>query len=289
MRYVVAVGGNALRSGKVLNKLCATVVALAARGDELVITHGNGPQVGALAMHTKKSLAALTKETQSQIGGQIMKSLISVDRKVGGNARIIYTHVVVSKDDAEFDNPTKPIGEFCSKAEAERLAKRGFVMKHLLKGYRRVVPSPKPRRIVELGKVEAALGEKRIVIAAGGGGIAVTNSRGGMRYVDAVVDKDLASSLLARRIHADRLLILTNVDGVFIGYHTKKSHLLNSASVSQMRRYLLREHFEAGSMLPKVRACIDFVSSTGKYAAIGNLSKPLRAFNLKGATVIYRR
>ncbi len=286
MRYVVAVGGNALKSGKVLNKLSASIAQLAARGNEIVITHGNGPQVGRLAMRGKKSLAALTRVTQAEIGSEIRKSLIHVDKRTGTGAKVIFTRVVVDGDDAEFVNPTKPIGEFYGRAEAEKLARRGFVMKRLLKGYRRVVPSPRPVRIVELGEIKKVLESGRIAIAAGGGGIAVIEKGGRLAYADAVIDKDLASALLAIRIKADRLLILTDVDGVFLGYHTKRSHLLRRTTASALRRLAVHEHFEAGSMLPKVRACVEFVSATGKRAAIGSLMKADAVFASRSGTQV---
>ena len=286
MRYVIAVGGNALKSGKALNKLSASIVRLFARGNEIVITHGNGPQVGRLALHEKKSLAALTKETQKEIGKEIKRSISAVDREAGAGAKIIITHVIVNKDDAEFVNPTKPIGDFYGRKEAERLARKGFVMKRLLKGYRRVVPSPRPVRIVELSEIERVISSGRIAIAAGGGGIAVTRSGSGPRYADAVIDKDLASALLAIGVHADRLFILTNVDGVYTGFRTKHARLIARVKASQLRRHALLEHFESGSMMPKVRACISFVRKTGKYAVIGNLARPWSVISMKGATVV---
>ena len=285
MRYVIAVGGNAIQSSKALNKLSASVVSLSVCGNEVVITHGNGPQVGELALREKKSLARLTEETQALVGSEIRSSIAHVDKKAGEGSRIVRTHVLVSGDDEEFVNPTKPIGRFYGRAAAERLAGRGFVMKRLLKGYRRVVPSPKPRRIVEVREIEKLLKSGHIVIAAGGGGIAVTGAKK-LRYADAVIDKDLASSLLAVKIKADILLILTNVDGVIVGFHTRKARLLERVSVAELKRHAMSEHFEAGSMLPKVQACIDFVGKTGKRAVIGNLSKPEKVLGLKGATVV---
>jgi carbamate kinase len=286
VRYVVAVGGNALKNGRVLNKLSASIVSLAKSGNELVITHGNGPQVGALALHQKKSLAVLTRETQRQIGGEIRRSLIRADKSEGHRARIVYTHVLVGRNDAEFVNPTKPIGRFYSRREAERLAGRGFVMKPLLNGYRRVVPSPRPMRIMEVAEIERLLRSGRIVIAAGGGGIAVTKYGKKLNYAEAVIDKDLASSLLAQKLHADMLVILTNVDGIILGFHTRKARLLRKVSAAELKRYAITEHFEAGSMLPKAMACIDFASKTGKRAVIGNLAKAGSVFRLRCATVV---
>ncbi len=289
MLYVIAVGGNALDNRKVLYKLSYSIAGLKAAGHGIVVTHGNGPQVGRLAMHEKKSLALLTKETEASIGAMIKRSITRADKDIGSRAKLIYTHVLVDKDDPEFDNPTKPIGEFCSQRRARKLARRGFVMKRLLKGYRRVVPSPEPRAVLELGEIRRSLREGRVVIAAGGGGIAVTKSRPQLRYADAVIDKDLASSLLAIKLKADCLLILTNVDGVYSQYHTRRARLMRNVSAASLQRMATREHFEAGSMMPKVEACIRFVKKTGKRAAIGNLLKADRVFEFRSSTVVVPR
>ncbi|MDE1873563.1 MAG: carbamate kinase [Candidatus Micrarchaeota archaeon] len=286
MRYVIAVGGNALRSSKVLNKLSAYVALLSGRGDEIVITHGNGPQVGALALHSSRSLALLTKQTEAQVGAEIRRSLERAGRNAGAKASVVYTRVVVSARDPEFANPTKPIGEFYQKAQAVGLARHGFVMKHLLKGYRRVVPSPRPMEIVELKKITGLLRRGRIVITAGGGGIAVTRHGSRFRYANAVIDKDLASALLATRIKADALFILTNVDGVFTGFHTRNARLLRHVSASRLRKLAQTEHFEPGSVLPKVMACISFVQKSRRYAVVGSLSSPRRVMELKSGTLI---
>jgi carbamate kinase len=286
MRYVIAVGGNALGNGKVLNKLSASIVSLAKRGNELVITHGNGPQVGALALRQKKSLALLTRKTQRQMGGEIRRSLIRSDKSEGSRARIVYTHVLVDRNDPEFANPTKPIGRFYSRREAEKLASRGFVMKQLLDGYRRVVPSPRPVKIMEVAEIDRLIRSGRIVIAAGGGGIAMTKYGKKLHYAEAVIDKDLTSSLLAEKLHADMLVILTNVDGIILGFHTRKARLIRKVSATELKRYAVTEHFEAGSMLPKVMACINFVSKTGHQAVIGNVALASSVFSLRGATVV---
>ncbi|MCL5239136.1 MAG: carbamate kinase [Candidatus Marsarchaeota archaeon] len=286
MLYVIAVGGNALDNRKVLYKLSYSIAGLKAAGHGIVVTHGNGPQVGRLAMHEKKSLALLTKETEASIGAMIKRSITRADKAIGSRAKLIYTHVLVDKDDPEFDNPTKPIGEFCSQRRARKLARRGFVMKRLLKGYRRVVPSPEPRAVLELGEIRRALREGRVVIAAGGGGIAVTKSRPQLRYADAVIDKDLASSFLAIKLHADRFVILTNVDGIFLGFHTSKTKMLKKVTAGALMRYALTEHFEAGSMLPKATACVNFAAKKGKFAVVGNLAKADSVFRLRDATIV---
>ena len=286
MRYVIAVGGNALKNSKVLNKLSAYIARLSGLGNEIVVTHGNGPQVGKLALHNDGNLALLTKETEAEIGSMIRKSIARANRKLGSSTKIVYTRVLVDKNDPNFKNPTKPIGRFYSRAEAEKLAERGFVMKPLLKGYRRVVASPKPLAILDVAEVRRLLKEAGIVIAAGGGGIAVARSGNRLRYMDAVIDKDLASSLLAVKLRADRFVILTDVDGVVLGYHTGRSRLLRRVSAPALMAYAITEHFEAGSMLPKVMACIGFVRRTHGRAAIGNLNKADRVLSLRDATVV---
>lgn len=287
MRYVIAVGGNALSNERVLNKLSAHVSRLFSQGNQIVITHGNGPQVGKLALHEKKILAVLTAETQVEIGAEIRKSLLSVP-KAWRTKRItiVPTRVVVDRKDREFENPSKPIGKFYTEKDAERLERKGFVMKKLLEGYRRVAPSPKPIEILERKAIEKKLEARHIVIAAGGGGVAVTRKKGGFAYADAVIDKDLASALLAIRLKADGLFILTNVDGIFLNFERKGERMLKRVKVSDLKRYERQGQFEAGSMLPKVKACIEFVDKTGKPAVIGNLEKADRVFKLKGATVI---
>ncbi len=288
MRYVIAVGGNALSSEKVLNKLSARVAVLFGEGNQVVITHGNGPQVGQLALHEKKSLSALTGETQLAIGDEIRRSLLAVP-KTWRTERItvVPTRVIVSGRDREFMNPSKPIGKFYNEGEAGRLeAEKGFVMRKLLDGYRRVAPSPKPKEIVELAIIEKLLEGRHIVIAAGGGGIAMTKKGGKLVHADAVIDKDLASALLAIRLKADCLFILTNVDGIFLDFEKKGERMLGKVSVRDLARYERKGQFEAGSMLPKVKACIEFVKKTGRPAVIGNLEKADRVFRLEGATVV---
>lgn len=286
MRYVIAVGGNALTKSAVLGKFSAAVIALSRQGNEVVVTHGNGPQVGELALHKKRNLAQLTWETQGEIGSKIRSSIFSAAKGGAIDVEIVRTHVLVDKNDREFKSPSKPIGPFYKHGDVERLKKQGFAMKCLYNGYRRVVPSPEPKSIVELERIRLLASNGGIVIAAGGGGIAMVKDGNRLRYADAVIDKDLTSALLAVRIRADRLFILTNVDGAFLNFETKKQKLLGRVSVSALQKLVRKGSFEPGSMLPKVQACIGFVKSTGKTAVIGNISKAANVFKLRGATVI---
>ncbi len=288
MRYVIAVGGNALENPNSLNKLCACVLELFRHGSQIIVTHGNGPQVGALALHEKKRLALLTEETEVRIGGRLVRALhAAMKYKKEARISVVLTRVLVDANDPEFERPSKPIGRFYTKGEAalaER--KRGIVMKHLLNGYRRVVPSPKPKKILELSRINRLLAEGNMVIAAGGGGIAVARRKGRLVSEDAVIDKDLASSLLATKVKADALFILTNVDGVFVNFKTRRAHMLKLTSPRELRSYANAGYFESGSMLPKVEACIGFVRKTGKTAVIGNLARPADVLGFKNSTVV---
>jgi carbamate kinase len=288
MRYVVAIGGNALSSKRTLRQVSRDVVKLFDDGNQVVITHGNGPQVGKLALHEHKNLAVLTGETQLEIGEEIKQSLLKVPKKIRtSRITIVPTKVVVDAGDPEFGSPSKPIGKFYGEVEAERLAKKGFFMKHLMDGYRRLVPSPKPMEIEEKKLIEKLLENRHIVIAAGGGGMAMTRDSGGhLAYADAVIDKDLASALLAVQLKADNFFILTNVDGVYLNYEKRGQKKIAKASVAELVKYEKKGQFEAGSMLPKVKACIEFVSKTGNHAVIGSLDKADSVFKLRGATVV---
>jgi len=282
MRYVIAVGGNALTDPGTLKNLSRAVVGLRRRGSEIVITHGNGPQVGELASIESKSLAVLTAQTQAEIGLELENAMAGTALKVA----TVLTRVFVDPADREFKGPSKPIGPFLGKDAASRLSRKGFAVRKLFHGYRRVVPSPEPRRIMEAGLIRQLLKDGYVVIAAGGGGIAVVPRKGRLSYADAVIDKDRASSLLAAAIGADRLFILTNVDGAFKGYGGRKPELIRRATVREMRRLISSGEFEKGSMLPKVEACIKFITKTGRPAAIGNLRNAAEVLVLRKATVI---
>jgi carbamate kinase len=287
MRYVIAVGGNALSKKEVLNKLSAHVVALSREGNEVVVTHGNGPQVGRFALHEKKSLAILTEETQVSIGSEIKSSLLMAARHNGKiRVKAVITHVLVDGNDSEFKKPTKPIGKFYSKSEAEALSRKGLVVKHLLEGYRRVVPSPKPIEIIEANKVESLIRNGNIVIAAGGGGIAITKDGRRFKYADAVIDKDLTSALLAIKLKADMLFILTNVPGVFLNFETKHEKMIKKIRADELKKYIKEGLFEPGSMLPKVKACVEFAKKAHKPAVIGGLKTADKVFRLETATII---
>jgi carbamate kinase len=288
MRYVIAVGGNALEGTVVPAAFSRAVLGLYGKGNGIVITHGNGPQVGELAALEHKSLAVLTAQTQAELGLEIENSLGDAARGLGSlKVATILTRALVSARDREFRNPTKPIGAFVGHRQATKLAREGFKMRLLIHGYRRVVPSPMPEKILESGLIRDLLERRYLVVAAGGGGIAVVKRGRRLAYAEAVIDKDRASSLLAEALGADRFVVLTNVDGAYLHFGTKGQRLIGSATAKEMREHLEAGEFEKGSMLPKVEACVRFVMRTGKPAAIGNLRYAKEIFSLKKATVIW--
>lgn len=279
MRYVIALGGNAIKDSSSIAYVADVIAGLYARRNEVVVTHGNGPQVGELAESERRNLAILTAQTEAWIGLEISNK-ISVALRKANVARnhsipaVVLTDVLVSNDPDAFKNPSKPIGRFYNEKEAELLRKKGLSVKKLIHGYRRVVPSPHPKTILQKDLIEYLLKGRHIVIACGGGGIPLIDSYGRLEYVDAVIDKDRASGLLAKEIKADRFIILTNVDGAYINFGKKNHELLKRIKAVKIREYLDLGYFEDGSMGPKVESCIDFVKSTGKMAEIGNMSNP---------------
>lgn len=296
MRYVVAIGGNALRNLDRMDKLRKELEAIAElydAGHQIVVTHGNGPQVGELASIEKEGLATLTAQTQAEIGIKLQIGIMlamadaKVSRKLAKDTVVVVlSSTVVDGKSAEFSRPTKPIGDFYSKKGMAKLKSKGFEFRKLVGGYRRVVASPMPEEIIEVDVIKRLLKAGHIVITCGGGGIPVAYKGKRLAFVEAVVDKDRASSLLASEIQADGLFILTNVDGAYLDYKKKGQRLLGRISVQKMEQYLAEGHFEEGSMKPKVEACIDFVKARRKIAVIGNLDHAGNALSLRKATVI---
>ncbi len=286
MRAVIAIGGNAIDS-MALTKVSSLIAAMHRRGDELIITHGNGVQIGELASVEDKHLGILTAQTEAEIGLALMGSLSAYlgAKNLGSSAAVVLTRVLVDEKDPEFKRPTKPIGKFYGRAASLRLERRGYIMKHLIHGYRRVVPSPRPLDIIDIEPMCILLKKGYIVIAAGGGGVPVVPRRKGISYPDAVIDKDFASALLAKRIGAHALFILTNVDGAYLNFGTKRQRLLRRVSAADLRSYVREGHFEEGSMLPKISAAIDFVESTKGIASIGSLSNPSAAIALRSTVI----
>ncbi|KIN62675.1 Carbamate kinase [Sulfitobacter noctilucicola] len=280
MRIVVALGGNALsKRGEPLTAegqresiriAAGSLAALLEAGHEVVITHGNGPQVGYLALQGGVfPLDVLGAETDGMIGYVLQQELDNAYMPDAQYATLL-TQIEVDPDDPAFQAPTKFIGPIYSHEDAEKLGKeRGWTIGQDGAHFRRTVPSPRPKRILELGVIELLLAQKVIVICAGGGGIPVVQKAdGSMIGVEAVIDKDHASGLLARELNADAFLMLTDVEGVFEGWGTPEQAIIPYATPHMLEMM----SFPAGSMGPKVEAACDFALGTGGFAAIGRLS-----------------
>ncbi len=300
---VVAIGGNAVnRPGEpataenMMKNLEETADYLISMLDDydVVITHGNGPQVGNLLVQQDLAKNVIPPfpidvndaQTQGSLGYMIANALHNELRKRGIKREIsaVVTQIVVDKNDPGFQKPTKPVGPFYSKEEAEKLQKeKGWIMKEDAgRGYRRVVPSPIPFDIVEKEVIKMLLEKDVIVIAAGGGGIPVIEEDVILKGVEAVIDKDRASALLAKEIEADILIILTGVEKVCINFKKPDEFCVGKLTIEEAKKYLAEGQFPAGSMGPKIEATIDFVESTGKECLITDMSVLDKA--LKGDT-----
>ena len=280
-RIVVALGGNALGNTpeeqvRQVRSAAEIIADLAAEGHELIIGHGNGPQVGYILLrseYARKILHAVpldscVADTQGAIGYQLQKALDNefIKRGMSNRAVTIVTQVEVSADDPSFNNPTKPIGSFMTEEDALDHQKNfGWSVKEDAgRGWRRVVPSPKPKSIVELDTIRLLSENGAAVIAAGGGGIPVVrNENGDLEGREAVVDKDLAACILAKDLKADLFLISTAVEKVCINYNKPDQKSIDCMTIAQAGEYMKQGQFAPGSMLPKIQAIVDFVSSTG--------------------------
>lgn len=283
-RYVIALGGNALlRRGEPLTAhsqranaaMAARALAPFTQRDEVIITHGNGPQVGLLALQSaayrqdlSQPLDVLDAETEGQIGYLIEQELLNALPDARRCAAIL-TQIEVASDDPAFHTPTKPIGPLYDERQANEVSsQRGWTMARGGDGFRRVVPSPRPKRIVELGVIQLLVRHGVVVICAGGGGIPVIRrDDGSLMGVEAVIDKDLASALLARELKADGLLLLTDVDAVYTDWGKSSARAIRSIAPDAIHRL----PFEAGTMAPKVAAAREFVTQGGSFAGIGRL------------------
>jgi len=271
---VVALGGNALGGGTTAEQLaalretCAAIAPLVREG-EAVITHGNGPQVGNELLRQERAadevpplpLYLAVAQTQAEIGAMIETELAgAVERPVA----CLLTHVHVDADDAAFSRPTKPIGPFYSEEQARALEEeRGWqLVEDAGRGYRRVVPSPRPLEIVELGSIRALLEAGAIAVACGGGGIPVVSRNGYLKGVDAVIDKDRASALLAERLGAERLVILTEVPCVYRRYRKSNQEAVRELSAAEAEALL--PELPEGSMRPKLEAAVAFARAGGR-------------------------
>ncbi len=300
-KIVIALGGNALgktpqEQHDLIEKTVKHVVDLVEDGNQIVITHGNGPQVGMIYDSMQKEKMPFAESgamSQGYIGYQLQQTLKDElnNRGIEKSVVTVVTQVEVDPKDNAFKNPTKPIGEFLTKEEATKRAKKDKAVykEDSGRGYRKVVASPMPKKILELNTIEKLVNDGTIVIACGGGGIPVVmTKKDGYEGIDAVIDKDRTSALLAKEINADELLILTAVDQVSLNFNKKNEEKLSKLSVSDARVAIRNEEFGEGSMLPKIEAACYFASKTGKKAIISSLEKARDAIDGKNGTLIYQ-
>ncbi|MFB3814956.1 MAG: carbamate kinase [Terriglobales bacterium] len=287
---LIAVGGNSLiragEKGTVLEQFAnarrtaAAIVGLIRDGHRLVITHGNGPQVGAQLLRSERASDQVPGQTldvcgaasQGEIGYILSQALRNELADAGFNVPVlsVVTQTVVSADDPAMKNPTKPIGPFYSRAEAEE--KRRLYGWHIVedaaRGYRRVVPSPEPLDIVELGLIRALVEEGALVVACGGGGIPVVRANGGYKGVDAVIDKDRASALLAARLGVDLFIISTDAEFVYLDYKKPTQRPLTRVTADEIEAYYRAQQFPPGNMGPKIESALRFLRDGGKEVII---------------------
>lgn len=311
-KVVIALGGNALQEAgtpptaeaqlEVVRKTAEFLAEISCKNYEMAIVHGNGPQVGRIVL-TQEIASKANEQTpampfdvcgamsQGYIGYHIQQALRDALRNRNRNLPVVtlVTQVVVDPKDSAFKNPSKPIGQFYSEEEAKKIIEeKGYSMKEDAgRGWRRVVPSPEPKRIVEISAVKR-LWDTTIVITAGGGGIPVIeNMDGSLTGVAAVIDKDLAAEKLAQDIEADILLILTEIDKVCLNFKKPDQKFLDHMTVPEAIRYMNEGHFAPGSMLPKVLAAVKFARTyPGKKAIITSLYKAVDALEGKEGTVV---
>lgn len=283
---VIALGGNTLLGEQgpwsieaqraVIRDTARRVSTAIDAGYTVVVTHGNGPQIGNLLLQQESApetpqlpIDVLVAETQAQIGYMLQQAL---DNELSGNMDFItvVTQAVVDSDDPAFDNPTKPIGPFYTESVA---AEKPFETRKVTtrnRPYRRVVPSPEPREIVEADEIERLVDRGDYVICVGGGGIPVTREMG-LEGVEAVIDKDKATQLLATKLAADHLIILTDVEYAFVNYEADDQRPLTTVSPRELRSHLENDEFREGSMKPKIEACLRFIEAGGSLATITSL------------------
>lgn len=312
-RIVVALGGNALQANpkdisaeaqlETCHATSKAIVDLIEDGHEVIIAHGNGPQVGQIvATYEAANSIDETKPvmpfpecgamSQGYIGYHLQQAIRQEMKKRGINKQIaaVVTQVVVDKDDPGFKNPTKPVGSFFTEEQAKKLiAEKGYVMKEDAgRGWRRVVASPMPKAVVEEEVVRTLVEAGHVVITVGGGGVPVIEKEdGSLEGVPAVIDKDLASEKIAELLDADELVILTAVEQVAINFNKPDQKNLSSMTIEEAENYMMEGHFAPGSMLPKVKAAVMFAQSKkGRKAIITSLEKARDALKGKTGTVI---
>ncbi len=279
---------------------CESIIDLIEEGYNIVVTHGNGPQVGNSLLKVEKAkdivaplpLDVCGAETQGSLGYIIQQSLFNKikERGIQKNIVTIITQIVVDKLDPGFKNPTKPIGPFYSKEEAERIAKEknAVMIEDSGRGYRRVVPSPKPIEVIEKDAINKLIENDFLVIAAGGGGIPVILEEQSLKGVEAVIDKDYASALVAKEIKADYFIILTGVPKVAINFGKENQGFLDKMTIFEARKYMSEGQFPEGSMKPKIEAALKFVENSNGEAIITSIDRLKEALEGKTGTRIIR-
>lgn len=311
-RIVIALGGNAIKQAhevgtaqeqmQNIRNSCRQVLQIIQAGYEVVLTHGNGPQIGNLLIQQEAGSSQVPVQpmdicgamTQGQLGYMLQQALMNGLKSYNLNTNVVtvITQVVVNREDPDFTNPSKPVGPFYDQKTKERYeSERGYQIKQVLpngeQSFRRVVPSPDPIRILEGKALKRLVDAGMIVIASGGGGIPVIlNDHGEWEGIEGVIDKDLAGEKLAEAVGADILMILTDVKKVKLGFGTRKEKDLDRMNVAQAKSYLRDGHFLAGSMAPKVLACIRFIEYGGEEAIITSLDSAWSAIEDQEGTHI---
>lgn len=308
-RAVIALGGNALikkeQKGTIYEQFantresCRSIVQMIKESWDVVITHGNGPQVGALVLQNQIAkditpempLGICVAESEGLIGYMVQQCLLNALKREQIDKAVIalITQVIVDPNDPSLTNPTKPIGPYYSEEESFEMLKQGYHMTKQPRGWRMVVPSPDPLRIVEGGIIRKMLDDDIIVIASGGGGMPVIEKEGwGLDGLEAVVDKDLAAERLAEAVGAQVLLILTDVEKVFLHYNTPQQQPLDKVTYNELKEYYLSGHFPPGNMGPKILAALRFLEFGGDRVIISNIEQGWEALQGKTGTLIVR-
>ncbi|MBC8313037.1 MAG: carbamate kinase [Candidatus Cloacimonetes bacterium] len=306
---IIAIGGNSLIKDKThqtvedqydcILETSKHIVKLIEKGLNVIITHGNGPQVGFILLRSELSrdqlhpvpVASAGADTQGAIGYQIQQTLGNLLKKknIKKSVATVITQVLVDKNDVAFKIPTKPIGPFLTKDEAEE-KKREFnwdIIEDAGRGYRRVVASPIPQKIIEQDVIENLISDDFIVIAVGGGGIPVIkNEDGNLKGVPAVIDKDRASALLAQNLKAEYLIISTAIEQVFLNFGKENQQAISKMTLAEAKKYCTEGHFQKGSMLPKIESAIEFLESGGKEVIITTPALIVDAVSNKAGTRI---
>lgn len=307
---LVAFGGNAFtidgdnytidNQRAAANAMCEKLLTVIERGYDLVVTHGNGPQVGNSMLQRDMTMGkvppmpldVLVAQTEGSLGYILQDELLNHLRahRTGKYVVTMITQVLVNSDDSAFQKPTKPVGPFYSENESEQLIKENpdwKMVEDAGRGYRRIVPSPKPKRIIQSNMIRSLVYSGNVVIAAGGGGIPIIVDKND-RYVgvEAVIDKDLSSAMLANDVKADLLIILTGVEKVYLNYGTEDEEGLNNLTYSQAKQYLNEGHFPTGSMGPKIESALQYLENGGRRAIITNAENLENALAGKTGTQI---